>query len=77
MAHTYSHLCGIQTTGSRFFYRLRLNGAPKYGVFLIHKKILIGETINEYNNGEMQRDFTYIDDIVKGIEQVTNRIPEP
>jgi len=77
MAHTYSHLCGIQTTGSRFFYRLRLNGAPKYGVPLIHKKILSGETIDEYNNGEMQGNFTYIDDIVKGIERVMSRITEP
>ncbi|MDC1424864.1 NAD-dependent epimerase [Oceanospirillaceae bacterium] len=77
MAHTYSHLYGIPTTGLRFFTVYGPMGRPDMAYFSFTKKILSGETIDVYNNGEMQRDFTYIDDIVKGIERVMSRIPEP
>ena len=52
-------------------------GRPDMAYFSFTKKILSGETIDVYNNGEMQRDFTYIDDIVKGIERVMSRVPDP
>jgi UDP-glucuronate 4-epimerase len=77
MAHTYSHLYGIPTTGLRFFTVYGPMGRPDMAYFSFTKKILSGEAIDVYNNGEMQRDFTYIDDIVKGIERVMSRIPEP
>jgi len=76
MAHTYSHLYGIPATGLRFFTVYGPMGRPDMAYFSFTKKILNGETIDVYNNGEMQRDFTYIDDIVEGIERVMNRIPE-
>jgi UDP-glucuronate 4-epimerase len=76
MAHTYSHLYGIPTTGLRFFTVYGPMGRPDMAYFSFTKKIINGETIDVYNNGEMQRDFTYIDDIVEGIEQVMSRIPE-
>ena len=77
MAHTYSHLYGIPTTGLRFFTVYGPMGRPDMAYFSFTKKILNGATIDVYNNGEMQRDFTYIDDIVEGIERVMNRIPDP
>ena len=77
MAHTYSHLYGIPTTGLRFFTVYGPMGRPDMAYFSFTKKILSGETIDVYNNGEMHRDFTYIDDIVEGIERVMSRIPEP
>jgi len=76
MAHTYSHLYGIPTTGLRFFTVYGPMGRPDMAYFSFTKKIINGETIDVFNNGEMQRDFTYIDDIVEGIERVMNRIPE-
>ncbi|GAF59828.1 LOW QUALITY PROTEIN: NAD-dependent epimerase/dehydratase [Psychrobacter sp. JCM 18902] len=76
MAHTYSHLYNIPTTGLRFFtvYGLMV---PDMAYFSFTKKILAGEQIDVYNNGEMQRDFTYIDDIVEGITRIIDKIPEP
>lgn len=75
MAHTYSHLYGIPTTGLRFFTVYGPMGRPDMAYFSFTKKILAGETIDVFNNGEMQRDFTYIDDIVEGITRVMERPP--
>ena len=73
MAHTYSHLFGIPTTGLRFFTVYGPWGRPDMALFLFTKAILAGEPINVFNNGDMQRDFTYIDDIVDGIICVTDK----
>ena len=67
MAHTYSHLYNLSTTGLRFFTVYGPWGRPDMALFLFTKAILAGEPINVYNNGEMKRDFTYIDDIVSGV----------
>ncbi|MEO0438610.1 MAG: NAD-dependent epimerase [Pseudomonadota bacterium] len=67
MAHTYSHLYGLPTTGLRFFTVYGPWGRPDMALFLFTKAILQGEPINIFNNGNMRRDFTYIDDIVEGI----------
>lgn len=72
MAHTYSHLYRIPTTGLRFFTVYGPWGRPDMALFLFTKAILAGEPIKVFNNGEMQRDFTYIDDIVEGIIRVTD-----
>ncbi|WP_201539249.1 NAD-dependent epimerase [Psychrobacter sp. 1044] len=77
MAHTYSHLYNIPTTGLRFFTVYGPYGRPDMAYFSFTKKILVGEQIDVYNNGEMQRDFTYIDDIVEGITRIIDKIPEP
>ena len=76
MAHTYSHLYGIPTTGLRFFTVYGPWGRPDMALFLFTKAILAGEPIQVFNNGNMQRDFTYVDDIVEGIVRVTDR-PAP
>jgi len=73
MAHTYSHLFGIPTTGLRFFTVYGPWGRPDMALFLFTKAILAGEPIKVFNNGNMQRDFTYIDDIVEGIIRVTDK----
>ena len=70
MAHTYSHLFDISTTGLRFFTVYGPWGRPDMALFLFTKAALEGKTIDVYNNGEMLRDFTYIDDIVEGIVRV-------
>lgn len=70
MAHTYSHLFGISTTGLRFFTVYGPWGRPDMALFLFTKAALEGKTIDVFNNGEMLRDFTYIDDIVEGITRV-------
>jgi UDP-glucuronate 4-epimerase len=75
MAHTYSHLYNIPTTGLRFFTVYGPYGRPDMAYFSFTKKILKGEIIDVYNNGEMQRDFTYIDDIVEGIVRIMDKIP--
>ena len=72
MAHTYSHLFGIPTTGLRFFTVYGPWGRPDMALFLFTKAILAGEPIKVFNNGDMQRDFTYIDDIVEGIIRITD-----
>ena len=76
MAHTYSHLYGIPTTGLRFFTVYGPMGRPDMAYFKFTKAILEGKTIDVYNNGEMQRDFTYIDDIVEGITRVMEKPPK-
>ena len=73
MAHTYSHLYNIPTTGLRFFTVYGPWGRPDMALFLFTDAILKGEPIKVFNNGEMQRDFTYIDDIVEGIIRVTDK----
>lgn len=73
MAHTYSHLFGIPTTGLRFFTVYGPWGRPDMAVFLFTKAIWEGKPINVYNNGEMMRDFTYIDDIVEGIYRLVDK----
>lgn len=76
MAHSYSHLYGIPTTGLRFFTVYGPWGRPDMALFKFTKNILASEPIDIYNNGEMQRDFTYIDDIVEGIIRIADVIPE-
>ena len=70
MAHTYSHLYGIPTTGLRFFTVYGPYGRPDMAYFSFTKKIFDGEPIKIFNNGDMYRDFTYIDDVVQGIENI-------
>jgi UDP-glucuronate 4-epimerase len=76
MAHTYSHLYGLPTTGLRFFTVYGPWGRPDMAPMLFAKAILAGEPIKVFNHGRMKRDFTYIDDIVAGIVATTDRIPE-
>lgn len=75
MAHTYSHLYGVPTTGLRFFTVYGPWGRPDMALFKFTKKIVAGETIDVYNNGDMLRDFTYIDDIVEGVLRIQDVIP--
>ncbi len=77
MAHTYSHLFGLPTTGLRFFTVYGPWGRPDMALFLFTKAILEGRPIDVYNNGNMERDFTYIDDIVEGVVRVCGNEPEP
>jgi len=76
MAHTYSYLYGIPTTGLRFFTVYGPWGRPDMALFLFTKAILEGKPIDVYNNGNMQRDFTYIDDIVEGVVRVLDNPPK-
>jgi UDP-glucuronate 4-epimerase len=76
MAHVYSHLFNLPTTGLRFFTVYGPWGRPDMSYFLFAKAILAGEPINVYNNGDMVRDFTYVDDIVLGIVPVIDRPPK-
>lgn len=76
MAHSYSHLYGIPTTGLRFFTVYGPYGRPDMAPFIFTKKILAGETIDINNNGDMWRDFTYIDDIIEGVIRITDVIPQ-
>ena len=76
MAHTYSYLFKLPTTGLRFFTVYGPWGRPDMALFLFTKAILNNEPIKVFNNGDMQRDFTYIDDIVEGVVRVMNNIPE-
>ncbi|MFT6872465.1 MAG: UDP-glucuronate 4-epimerase [Roseivirga sp.] len=75
MAHTYSHLFGLPTTGLRFFTVYGPWGRPDMALFLFTEGILKGEPINIFSNGEMSRDFTYIDDIVEGVTRVNDNPP--
>ena len=70
MAHTYSHLFDISTTGLRFFTVYGPWGRPDMALFLFTKAALEGNTIDVFNNGDMLRDFTYVDDIVEGVIRV-------
>lgn len=71
MAHSYSHLYRLPTTGLRFFTVYGPWGRPDMALFKFTQAILAGETIDIYNHGEMIRDFTYVDDIVEGVKRVT------
>jgi UDP-glucuronate 4-epimerase len=74
MAHTYSHLYGLPTTGLRFFTVYGPWGRPDMALFIFTRAILGGQPIQVFNDGKMQRDFTYIDDIVEGIVRVADRV---
>lgn len=75
MAHTYSHLFQIPTTGLRFFTVYGPWGRPDMALFLFTKAIIEGKTIDVYNYGKMSRDFTYVDDIVDGIHSLIDHTP--
>ena len=77
MAHTYSHLFGLPTTGLRFFTVYGPWGRPDMALFLFTKKILSNEPIDVFNFGRHTRDFTYIDDIVEGVVRTLDRVPGP
>ena len=77
MAHTYSHLFGLPTTGLRFFTVYGPWGRPDMALFLFTRKILAGEPIDVFNYGKHTRDFTYIDDIVEGVIRTLDRVPGP
>jgi len=74
MAHTYSHLYGLPTTGLRFFTVYGPWGRPDMALFLFTRAILEGRPIDIFNHGHMLRDFTYVDDIVEGVVRVLDRI---
>lgn len=76
MAHTYSHLYGLRATGLRFFTVYGPWGRPDMALFLFTKAILEDRPINVFNNGNMERDFTYIDDIVEGVFRIIDHTPE-
>ena len=76
MAHSYSHLFSIPTTGLRFFTVYGPWGRPDMALFLFTKAILEDRPINVFNHGKMSRSFTFIDDIIEGVVQVLNNIPE-
>jgi UDP-glucuronate 4-epimerase len=73
MAHTYSHLYDLPTTGLRFFTVYGPWGRPDMALFLFTKAMMEGREIDVFNNGEMVRDFTYIDDIVEGVIRVVDK----
>ena len=77
MAHTYSHLYGLPTTGLRFFTVYGPWGRPDMALFLFTKAILEGRPIDVFNHGHMQRDFTYVDDIVEGVVRVLDKTAAP
>lgn len=77
MAHSYAHLYGLSCTGLRFFSVYGPWGRPDMAYFSFTRKILAGETVPVFNDGEMKRDFTYIDDIIEGIKRVIAKPPSP
>ncbi|HEY0179425.1 MAG TPA: NAD-dependent epimerase [Dokdonella sp.] len=77
MAHTYSHLYRLPTTGLRFFTVYGPWGRPDMALFLFTRKILAGEPIEVFNHGRHTRDFTYVDDIVEGVIRTLDRVPGP
>jgi UDP-glucuronate 4-epimerase len=77
MAHTYSHLYQLPTTGLRFFTVYGPWGRPDMAPWKFTKAILAGQSIDVYNHGQLQRDFTYIDDIVEGVIRVIDKPAEP
>lgn len=77
MAHAYSHLYNLPTTGLRFFTVYGPWGRPDMAYFSFTQKIMAGEPIQVFNDGKMQRDFTYIDDIVEGIYRLLDHAPQP
>ena len=77
MAHTYSHLFGLPTTGLRFFTVYGPWGRPDMALFLFTKAMLEGRPIDVFNHGQMMRDFTYVDDIASGVVRVLDRVATP
>jgi UDP-glucuronate 4-epimerase len=77
MAHSYSHLYGLPTTGLRFFTVYGPWGRPDMAYFKFTKAISEGRPIDVYNHGNMRRDFAYVDDIVEGVVRVIERTPRP
>jgi UDP-glucuronate 4-epimerase len=77
MAHTYSHLYRLPTTGLRFFTVYGPWGRPDMALFLFTKAILEGRPIEVFNQGRMRRDFTYVGDIVEGVVRTADRLPQP
>jgi UDP-glucuronate 4-epimerase len=77
MAHSYSHLFGLPCTGLRFFTVYGPWGRPDMALFLFTENILAGKPIKVFNHGNMERDFTYIDDIVEGVVRVTQHVATP
>jgi len=77
MAHSYAHLYGLPCTGLRFFTVYGPWGRPDMALFKFTKAILAGEPIDLYNNGDMIRDFTYIDDIIEGVVRILKKPPSP
>jgi len=77
MAHSYSHLYGLPTTGLRFFTVYGPWGRPDMSPFIFIRKILAGEPIDVFNMGDHRRDFTYIDDVVEGIVRTLDHVAQP
>ena len=77
MAHTYSHLYGLPTTGLRFFTVYGPWGRPDMALFMFTRDIIAGKPIDVFNHGQHRRDFTYIDDIVEGVKRTLDRIAAP
>ena len=77
MAHTYSHLFGLPTTGLRFFTVYGPWGRPDMAMWMFTKAILAGKPIDVFNHGKMKRDFTFVDDIVEGVIRTNDTIPKP
>jgi UDP-glucuronate 4-epimerase len=77
MAHTYSYLYNLPTTGLRFFTVYGPWGRPDMALFIFTKKILAGEPIDVFNHGHHKRDFTYIDDIVEGVIRTLDNVAQP
>jgi UDP-glucuronate 4-epimerase len=75
MAHAYAHLFGLPCTGLRFFTVYGPWGRPDMSAFLFARAILEGRPIKVFNDGKMQRDFTYIDDVIEGVVRVIDRTP--
>jgi UDP-glucuronate 4-epimerase len=77
LAHSYAHLYRLPVTGLRFFTVYGPWGRPDMALFIFVKRMLEGEAINVNNNGDMKRDFTYVDDIVEGITRLSHHVPKP
>jgi UDP-glucuronate 4-epimerase len=77
MAHSYSHLYALPTTGLRFFTVYGPWGRPDMALFLFTRAILAGKPIDVFNHGNMERDFTFVDDIVEGVVRISDRIADP
>ena len=77
LAHTYSHLFRLPTTGLRFFTVYGPWGRPDMALFIFTRAVLAGRPIQIFNHGRMDRDFTYIDDIVDGVFRLTDKLPQP
>src|SRR5699024_11016319 len=77
MAHSYSHLYGLPTTGLRFFTVYGPWGRPDMALFLFTKKMLAGESIPVFNHGQHRRDFTYVDDIAEGVVRILYKPAQP